>query len=159
MVDSGFTAEGAGIPSVFRVRPFVGDGPRDEDPGGSLHHLCQRWDAWDAPVCWIDGTTLAVSGYGPDRESLLPAVLLFDAPSAAPLRWFPGPRGPLVHDELLFSLGDGDGVSVWDVQTGERLLRDAGFHPLRYHPGARQFLTTNPDGELFVLSRLIGDAG
>jgi hypothetical protein len=62
-----------------------------------------------------------------------------------------------VFDEHLFALGDGEGVSVWDVATGERLLHDAGFHPLRYHPGTRQFLTTNPDGELFVLSRLVGD--
>jgi hypothetical protein len=83
---------------------------------------------------------------------------VFDVETGEPVRWFPGPRGALVFDHHLFALGDGEGVSVWDVDTGERLLHDAGFHPLRYHRGTRQFLTTNPDGELFVVSRLVGDA-
>ncbi len=52
-------------------------------------------------------------------------------------------------------MGD-TGVSVWDIASGERLLHDAGFQPLRYHRGARQFLTTNPDADLFVVSRLVG---
>lgn len=160
LLDNGFTAQGAGVPTIFRLRPWLEGRAGEPEQGESLRYLCQRWDLWDAPACWIDGATLAISGYGPDRDSLMAAVLLFDAPSGAPVRWFPGPRGPLVHDDgLLFSLGDGDGVSVWDVETGERLLHDAGFHPLRYHAGSRQFLTTNPDGELFVLSRLVGDRG
>jgi hypothetical protein len=53
---------------------------------------------------------------------------------------------------------DQSGVSVWDAASGERLLHDAGFQPLRYHAGARQFLTTNPEADLFVVSRLVGSA-
>ncbi len=157
LIDNGFTSEGAGMPAAFRLDPWLDENPWEPEVGPSRRYLCQRWDFWDGPLCWIDGATLALWGYGPDRLSLMPAVILFDVATGEPVRWFPGPRGALVFDELLFSLGDGDGVSVWDVETGERLLHDAGFHPLRYHPGARQFLTTNPDGELFVLSRLTGD--
>jgi hypothetical protein len=157
LVDNGFTPDSAGMPAVFHLRPWLEVDPREAEQGPSLRYLCQRWDYWDGPLCWTDATTLAISGYGPDRLSLREAIILFDVETGDVLRWFPGPRGQLVFDELLFSLGDGEGVSVWDIDTGERLLHDAGFHPLRYHPGTRQFLTTNPDGELFVLSRLVGE--
>jgi hypothetical protein len=157
LIDNGFTAQGAGMPAAFRLRPWLSENPWESVDGGSRRYLCQRWDYWDGPLCWIDGRTVALWGYGPDRDSLIPAVILFDVATGEALRWFPGPRGAMIYDDLLFALGDGDGVSVWDVDTGERLLHDAGFHPLRYHPGTRQFLTTNPDGELFVLSRLVGD--
>src|SRR5690606_2734971 len=166
LVDNGFPAEAAGLVSAFRPRPWPDDNPFEPDDGASKRYLCQRWHHWDGPVAWLDGGTLAVQGYGPSRSSLVPAVLLFDVDSGEALRWFAGPRGPLVVGDiatqggsmpLLFSLGDGDGVSVWDPQSGERLLHDAGFHPLRYHAGARQFLTGNPDGSLFVVSRVAGE--
>ncbi len=155
LVDNGFTVEGAGLVSAFALPPWLEGNPWEPEDGPSKRYLCQRWDFWDGPVTWIGGDTLAVFGYGPSRASMIPAVILFDVASGEPLRWFAGPQGPLVHDDYLFSIGD-DGVSVWDVATGERLLHDAGFQPLRYHPGARQFLTTNPDADLFVVSRLIG---
>lgn len=158
LVDNGFTSEIAGMPAAFRLGTWLDENAWEAEDGPSRHYLCQRWDYWDGPLCWIDGATLALWGYGPDRVSLMPAVILFDVESGAPVRWFPGPRGALVFDDHLFALGDGEGMSVWDVHTGERLLHDAGFHPLRYHRGTRQFLTTNPDGELFVLSRLVGEA-
>jgi hypothetical protein len=163
LVDNGFAAhpggDSAGIPAAFSLRRWLEENPWEAEDGPSRRYLCQRWDYWDGPICWIDAHTLAVWGYGPDRLSLVPAVMLFDVDSGEVLSWFPGPRGALVFDHYLFSLGDGDGMSVWDVDSGERLLHDAGFHPLRYHPGTRQFLTTNPDGELFVLSRLVGEIG
>jgi hypothetical protein len=168
LVDNGFSSEGAGLVSAFRVRRWLESNPFEADDGPSKRYLCQRWHYWDGPIAWLDGGTLAVHGYGPSRAALVPAVLLFDVESGEPLSWFPGPIGALCHEPspvqegagergLLFSLGDGDGVSVWDPATGERLLHDAGFHPLRYHPGARQFLTTNPGGDLFVISRLVGE--
>lgn len=176
LVDNGFTAEGAGLVSAFALAPWLDGNPWEPEDGLSKRYLCQRWDFWDGPLTWIDDRTLAVFGYGPSRASMIPAVILFDVDTGEPLRWFPGPQGPLVHDVypartvasrdrdhitpddpvgLLFSM-DESGVSVWDVATGERLLHDAGFQPLRYHPGARQFLTTNPDADLFVVSRLAG---
>jgi hypothetical protein len=155
LVDNGFTAEGAGLVSAFALEPWLAGNPWEAEDGPSKRYLCQRWDYWDGPLAWLDGGTLAVFGYGPSRASMIPAVILFELATGEPLRWFPGPQGPLVFDRHLFSLGD-TGVSVWDVASGERLLHDAGFQPLRYHPDARHFLTTNPDADLFVVSRLIG---
>ena len=155
LVDNGFTAEGAGLVSAFALAPWLDGNPWEPEDGPSKRYLCQRWDFWDGPVAWLDDGTLAVFGYGPSRASMIPAVILFDLDSGEPVRWFAGPQGPLVHDGYLFSM-DQSGVSVWDSATGERLLHDAGFQPLRYHVGARQFLTTNPDADLFVVSRLAG---
>jgi len=155
LVDNGFTAEGAGLVSAFALAPWLDGNPWEPEDGPSKRYLCQRWDFWDGPLTWLDDGTLAVFGYGPSRVSMIPAVILFDVASGEPLRWFPGPQGPLVHDAYLFSM-DQSGVSVWDSSTGERLLHDAGFQPQRYHPGARQFLSTNPEADLFVVSRLAG---
>lgn len=158
VVDNGFSAEQAGMVAAFRLRPWLDGNPWEPEDGPSKRYLCQRWDYWDGPLCWLDPGTLAVWGYGPDGRCLAPAVIVFDLESGEAERWFPGPRGQLVFDgRFLCSLGDGEGVSVWDPASGERLLHDAGFQPLRYHPGARQFLTTNPGGELFVVSRLVGE--
>ncbi len=55
----------------------------------------------------------------------------------------------------LFACSAARGTSVWDSAAGERLLSDASLRPLRYHRGARQFLTRLPDGA-FPISRLVG---
>lgn len=64
-------------------------------------------------------------------------------------------EGSLVFDRYLFSLDKEEGTSVWDVATGERLLRDSLFCPLRYHRGTKVFLTVLPDG-VFQISKLLG---
>ena len=109
---------------------------------------------WDGPLCWIDDRRLAVWGYGTDSENLVPAVCLFDVESGRQVRWFAGPSGKLVSDGYLFSTVQESGTSVWDVETGERLLRDPAFCPTSYHNGAKVFLTAL-GGARFRLSRLM----
>src|SRR5262249_26094148 len=70
-------------------------------------------------------------------------------------RWFPGPKGNLAFDRYLFSFDKEEGTSVWEVATGERLLRESSFCPLRYHRGTKAFLTVLPGG-VFQISRLHG---
>jgi hypothetical protein len=60
----------------------------------------------------------------------------------------------VVFDRYLFSSSVEEGISVWDVTTGERLLREASFCPTAYHPGSGQFITVRPDGTI-RLSRLV----
>jgi len=45
------------------------------------------------------------------------------------------------------------GTTVWDLDTGERLLDVPGFAPIAYHAGVRCHLSVAPDGTL-VASRL-----
>jgi hypothetical protein len=46
-----------------------------------------------------------------------------------------------------------DSISVWNVESGERLLLDTSFCPVSYHPGAKTFLTILGEGK-FQLSSL-----
>lgn len=92
---------------------------------------------------------------GRDEQCLLPAVRIFDVVIGTEERWFPGPKGNLVFDQHLFSFDKDEGTSVWDVATGERLLRESSFCPQRYHPGTKSFLTVLPD-DGFQISKLRG---
>ena len=122
-----------------------------------MRRLCQRWGVGGFSMCWVGARTLALWGYGTDEEALIPAAWMFDVASgeqwAEEVGWFAGPSGDLVFDGYLFSFSEQDGMAVWDVATGERLLRDPTLCPTRYHRGARQFLTLLPDGA-FQVSRL-----
>jgi hypothetical protein len=119
---------------------------------------------WDGPLCWIDATTLAVWGEGRDDEQMLPAVRLFDVATGNSLDWFPEPDvaphrvwpprsgqpGWIVYHRYLFAISPQHGTGVWDSVSGERLLHNAAFVPLRYHRGAAQFLTLQHDGSISI---------
>jgi len=81
--------------------------------------------------------------------------------SSRPLTTVPwgctGPFGELVYDTYLFSFAPELGITVWDVETGERLLRDDTFSPVGYHHGARRFVTIRPNG-LLQVSQLRGSS-
>ena len=127
----------------------------ESDDGDSIKYLNQRWYLWDVPLCWITDEILAVWGFGNDDEYVVDGVGFFNAVTGKSLGWFAGPKqGLLVFDEHLFSASD-DGVDVWDVQTGERLVQDSTFNPLAYHHGTQQFLTqlSASDFQLSTLER------
>lgn len=182
VVDNGWVWQPTGEVVNWSLRRWMQENVWESEDGPSRRVLCWRDYYWDGPLCWIDGQTLAVWGYGDDDERLLPAVLLFDVVTGTGQRWFAGPLdephqggwvrssqdetavywrpGPprfLSFDAYLFACSAAQGTAVWDVATGERLLYDASLRPLRYHRGARQFLALLPDGT-FRVSRLIGQA-
>ena len=141
----------------------------ESEDGPSLRSLCDRSYLWDAPLCWIDTTTLAVWGEGHDDEEMVPAALIFDVVNGERLRWFAGPdvapynvwppnsgrRGWMVSDRWLFAVSPQHGTGVWDVVSGEQLHHDPGCIPTMYHRGARHFLTLLSD-QAVRLSTLVG---
>jgi hypothetical protein len=155
IVDNGWVWHPDGVVVVWALRPWLRENVWESEDGPSRKALCHRAYFWDGPLCWIDNERLAVWGYGDDEDNLLPAVRIFNAVSGEEERWFPGPREDLVCDGPLFSFDAAEGMSVWDVAGGERLLQEAGFCPNRYHPGAKVFLSLRPDG-LVQVSRLRG---
>ncbi len=156
VVDNGWVWHPVGVVTSWSLRRWVGANPWESEDGPSKRALCQRAYFWGGPLCWIDGRTVAIWGYGNDDENLIPAALLFDAETGRRLRWFAGPVGSFAFDRYLFSHSADSGTSVWDVGTGERLLHDASFRPTTYHPGAGEFVTLLGDGRL-RLSRLVGE--
>lgn len=153
IADNGWIWSPAGGVMSWNLRRWVEENVWESEDGPSKRPLCARWYYWDGSLCWMGDQTLAVCGYGPHLESLIPAAWLFDAESGDELRWFAGPTGSLVFDTYLFSLSKEHGTSVWDAATGERLLLDPAFSPTRYHRGTQQFLTLLP-ADTFQLSRL-----
>jgi hypothetical protein len=176
IVDNGWCWHPIGEVVAWNLRRWVQENVWESEDGPSRKLLCWRQYFWDGPLCWIDGQTLAVWGYGDDDATLIPAVRIFDVASGEELRWFAGPMGgsiivagkgegqgaseslaALAFDRYLFSFSQDYGTSVWDVEAGEQLLSDATLRPLRYHRGAKQFLTRLSDGT-FKMSWLVGHA-
>ena len=155
VADSGWVWSPVGAPSVWGIGPWLHGNAWESEDGPTRKSLCHRVYHWRTPLCWVGDRLLAVWGYGMDDEWLTPAVRIFDAASGNEVRWFAGPKGSMVFDDYLFSFDAADGVSVWDVGTGERLLHQAGTCPLRYHKGARSFLSLEADG-LFKTTKLRG---
>lgn len=152
IADNGWFWSPIGIVMAWNLQRWVRDNVWESEDGSTRKQLCDRWYYWDGPLCWIDGHTLAIWGYGEDDEWLIPAVRIFDVRSGAELRWFAGPeKGTLIFDEYLFSLSEQHGFSGWDIATGERVLSDPDFRPTSYHRGAKQFLQLDaPNGEVIV---------
>jgi hypothetical protein len=155
IADNGWVWSPVGAVTAWDLRRWVEENPWESEDGPTRRALCWRHYFWEGPICWIDGRTLAVWGYGNDEENLIPAALLFDVESGDRLRWFAGPAGSMAFDRHLFSWSKEAGTSVWDVGTGERLLHDPSFCPTAYHPGASEFLTVLPNGG-FRRTRLVG---
>ncbi len=169
IAEDGWVWHPMGFVVTWSLNRWIDQNRWESEDGASKKSLCWRAYFWDGPLCWIDDKTLAVWGYGEDDECLLPAARLFDVETGKELRWFAGPdvefrpgepwsvkpADALVFDTYLFSFSTTNGTSVWDIVTGERLLRDSSFCPLRYHHGAKQFLTLVP-GRGFQASSLEG---
>ncbi|HVB25007.1 MAG TPA: hypothetical protein VNG51_23935 [Ktedonobacteraceae bacterium] len=139
--------------TVWNLSRWLEDNVWESEDGSSKKELCERID-WDRSMCWLDNQTLAVWGYGDfEDDDLIPAARIFDVLTGQEIRHFFGPIGTFVFDEYLFSFTKETGTSVWDVQTGERLLFDADLRPTVYHHGTKQFLTVLTN-QTFLLSRL-----
>jgi hypothetical protein len=156
IVDNGWVWAPIGVVTSWDLQCWLSANAWESEDGESKKTLCWRSYYWDGPVCWLNDNEVAVWGYGRDDEWLLPAVCIYDIQSGEQIRWFPGPKGALVYDDYLFSLDDGDGASVWDAVTGERLLHDTEMHALAYHPGSKEFLLVWNNGRARV-SRLVND--
>jgi len=82
-------------------------------------------------------------------------VRLFDVVAEKESGWFAGPEGTLVYDDYLFACSKQQGITAWDVATGERVLADTDFHPTHYHRGAKQFLHIDPQNDTIQVGTLV----
>lgn len=149
IADNGWVWHPVGVVRTWNLRRWIEDNLWESEDGSTCRDICDH-DDWDKPLCWIDNRRLAVWGY---REPEPPVVRIFGVPAGREVSAFAGPLGDLIYDNYLFSFAPGMGTSVWDVETGERLLHDISFTPMAYHPKARQFITLSHDGAV-RLSRL-----
>ena len=109
---------------------------------GTTDRLLRMPHDWGRAMCWVDGRTVALWGYG-EGEDPLPAALLVDVTTGEVARWFAGPGGgAFFHLDGLLVESDhlDERVAVWDLATGERLLRRAGAAITHHHPGRDQLV-------------------
>ncbi len=158
IADNGWVWHPFGVIRTWSVDRWLGENVWESDDGGSVRDFCGREAYWDGPICWLDDSRLIVWGYGVDAKSLLSAALIFHVETGAQESWFPGPLGSLAFDAFLFSFSAEEGMSVWDVATGERIGCDPAFCPAGYHPSSKQFVTVLDSGtvKLSTVATLAG---
>ena len=140
--------------TTWSLRRWIHENVWESEDGPSKKALCWRDYYWDGTACWIDDQRLAVWGYGRDDEWLIPAVMIFDVQSGSMESWFAGPTGSLVFDAYLFSFDQTEGMTVWDVKTGQRVAHEPAICPAGYHRRGKHFLSVKEDGTVRI-SRLV----
>lgn len=154
IAEDGWVWSPVGITRLWNLQRWLTKNVWESEDGASLRYLIQRAYHWESPLCWIDGHTLAVWGFGDDSLWIIPAVQLFDAATGKRIRWFAGPRADTLYfDEYLFAVSS-EGTEVWEITTGERMLHDANLIPVSFHPGTHEFLSVMENG-VFLLTRLL----
>lgn len=139
LVSDGWVWHPVGMPRVWDAWRWRHDNVYEPEDGDSARTLRQVGYYWDHPMCWLDDTTLALSGIGTDDEAMIGGVQLYDANSAAPVRAFAGPVGQLYGDRGRLYSASPDGLQIWDVRTGDNTGTVPGFVPSRHHPGSHEF--------------------
>ena len=140
IADNGWVWHPVGIVVTWSIDRWLHDNVWESEDGDTRRPLAWRDYFWDGPICWLDDTRLGVYGYGQDDEWLIPALRIFDVVTGDEQRWFPGPRGALTCDRELYSVDD-QGASVWHIERGTRVARDARLVGAAYHPSAKSFLS------------------
>jgi hypothetical protein len=156
IADNGWVWHPVGVVTTWSLPRWLHENVWESEDGPSKKSPCWRGYYWDGPLCWIDDQRLAVWGYGQDDQWQISAVCVYDAVTGEQVQWFAGPRGSLAFDKYLFAFDQKEGTSVWDVASGERLVKEEGFCPAGLHRGAKHFLSLLDGGSVRV-SRLINE--
>jgi hypothetical protein len=140
IADDGWVWAPVGVPAVWDARRWLGENVWESEDGPSLRWMCQRGYHWDAPLCWITGDLLAISGIGDDDDMMLAGVRIFHAGTGTQVRAFAGPQGKLFSDQHRLYSTSPEGLSIWDPDTGEQTWRLSGFTPTHHHPDAGELV-------------------
>ncbi|NND65529.1 MAG: hypothetical protein HKM24_06160 [Gammaproteobacteria bacterium] len=110
---------------------------------------------WYSPFVWLDNKRLCIWGYDriqPFKDMPTPSAAVYDAESGKLLHFFVGPTMDVFYfDEFLFSGLTADesntvGISVWSVDDGSLLHEQKDIRADAYHPGTKEFVTIEDDG-------------
>jgi hypothetical protein len=146
LLDDGWVWHPVGAPVAWSLSRWLGDNAWESEDGPSNTSLCQRDYYWDHGMCWVGDDLVALEGIATDDEEMIAGVRIFEIAAephvrgrrAVEARCFAGPTGQLFSDGALLFSSAGDGLSVWDVRSGERLGLVPGFVPTSHHRGARE---------------------
>jgi hypothetical protein len=156
VMDAGWVWSPLGEVRAWSVKAWLEASPFESEDGETVRVFAWRYYFWDGGGCWLDERRVALWGFGNDDTNLIPSVWLLDAVDGRGLGWFKGPKqGTMYADGALFVVSREEGLSAWDVDTGERLLEERAEVPLDYHGGARVFLSRGDREGAWWLSRCV----
>lgn len=155
VAEDGWVWHPVGVTRTWSLQDWTERNVWESEDGPSQRSLTQHDYFWDAPMCWLSETELAVWGIGDDDDWMTPGVRVFDAETGRQLREFGGPMGHLAFDGYLFSFSTAFGTAVWDPISGEQLVAAPELQLLAYHPADQGFLRRDDDGA-FALAKLVG---
>lgn len=143
--NSGWAWHPVGMPIVFNLHDWHSKNIWESEDGPSRKTLAQL-DYWPSSACWIDDNQLAFDGLEGDFYTSH-GLRIIDMLTGNTVKSFAGPSGALFFDKDLFSV-TALGFSGWNINTGERIIHDSSFRPLRYHRKTKQFLSLLPKNVL-----------
>ncbi|VAW71832.1 hypothetical protein MNBD_GAMMA10-1361 [hydrothermal vent metagenome] len=150
IVDNAWEWHPVGVVSSWNIKNWIEQNPWEFLSSESLLNHTGKEYVWGQPVCWINNTTVCITGWSRDDCQNLPAVSFFDVRTGERSNWFYGPDGRLVFDEYLFSFIKDKGIAVWDINEGVCLLKDTSVNVRHYHPVGRYFIDFTQEGEWSV---------
>jgi hypothetical protein len=154
LIDDGWIWHPVGALRRIDLRRWRRENVWESEDGPSVLDLRQVSYFWDGPSCFIDEGTFALWGFGWDAEVMADAALIVDVERGRARGWFAGPPGgAFSFDRHLVVSTLKDGATVWDVDTGERLLHDPAFGLSVHHPRARRWARSR-DGGGMIETRL-----
>jgi hypothetical protein len=157
VVEDGWIWHPFGSVRLWNVKQWLLNNVWESEDGVSVCGFADCSYYWDRPLCWIDSTTLACWGIpiAEDFGPLDPGIYLIDATSCTESSRFWGPsEGDIYWDDVLVVVSK-HGTDIWDIKTGERLLRVSDLHPLNFNPITHQFLSIL-DGNILKFSQIQG---
>ena len=131
IVDDGWVWHPVGSVAIWNLEDWLQSNPYESEDGESRRELAFRNYYWNVPICWIDENRVAVAGIGFDDEAMLDGARIFDVAARRELAPIAGPskNGRFWSDGArLFSTG-AQGLEIWDLESGARIGKIAGFAP------------------------------
>jgi hypothetical protein len=158
IADDGWIWQPFGEIHVWNIAQWIERNVWESEDGPTKKAYYQRVSVWDYPICWIDDKYLAICGIdGEYSDELIPSIInVADVENGGSRILFSGPEeGNFVFDQHLFDFSKEIGMTIWDINTGERIFVDHSFCPDIYLAQSKQFLTLLKEDKILI-SRLIG---
>ncbi|MGC4045684.1 MAG: hypothetical protein QM758_17980 [Armatimonas sp.] len=155
LITNGWAWHPCGCMGAWRTDAWLGkSGNVWESEDGLTKFYIEETSAvyfWDRPHCWLDDDTIAFWGRGDDDEELEDALGIYSLPERKLLRWVEGPHardGFLAFEKdegVLIAVSPKSGTTLWDIQSGEKLVEENTLHPRLWHPGLKALIATGDE--------------
>ena len=146
IADDGWVWHPAAVVRIWDLQYWHQQNPLESECGESVWTVDNRIDNWGLPMCFIDNNTLALWGYGPDGHSMFSIVQILDLQKQTRKGMFAVERPKyMFYDSSHLVIVHDEGLSLWLIETKERVAQFKGFCPSLFRPENNQYFCLNGD--------------